>query len=137
MNQLSLFNDRIHKGNESGNRTCSKCKRSLSKKHFSKRGGENYLRTECKSCNKTLSKRRKELREIHGNPPSDYKCPICERTAIECSGEGSNKASAFVIDHCHITDVFRGWLCHKCNRGLGAFNDSVEQLNKAINDLLK
>ncbi|MBG88427.1 MAG: hypothetical protein CMO80_16210, partial [Verrucomicrobiales bacterium] len=34
-------------------------------------------------------------------------------------------------------DVFRGWLCHKCNRGIGAFSDSVEGLQRAINYLRK
>ena len=118
-------------------KTCSKCKQHLPTTNFSKRGGENYLRTECKDCNKYLSKRRKELRAKYGQPPEDYECPICGRTAPEVSGEGSKRAAPFVVDHCHATDVFRGWLCHKCNRGIGAFGDGVEGLQRAINYLRK
>jgi hypothetical protein len=36
------------------------------------------------------------------------------------------------VDHCHKTDKVRGLLCHKCNFAIGLFNDSVENLNKAI-----
>jgi len=36
------------------------------------------------------------------------------------------------LDHCHDTDVFRGWLCHRCNVGIGFLGDTLEGLNKAI-----
>lgn len=43
-----------------------------------------------------------------------------------CSAEG-----ALVWDHCHVSGQFRGWLCNACNRGLGAFRDDPERLERA------
>jgi hypothetical protein len=112
---------------------CSKCALSLPLSAFRKRGGENYLRTECKKCSNKLVKQRMFLRRKYGTPPVDYVCPICSRQKEECMGEGSNSASPWALDHSHDTGEFRSWLCHKCNRGLGAFNDNVFFLKKAIN----
>ena len=39
------------------------------------------------------------------------------------------------MDHDHKTKEFRGWLCHKCNRGLGTFDDNIDMLLRAINYL--
>ena len=37
-----------------------------------------------------------------------------------------------VCDHDHKTEQFRGWICSKCNRGLGAFGDSANLVSKAL-----
>jgi len=36
------------------------------------------------------------------------------------------------LDHCHTTGKIRGFLCQKCNHGLGLFNDSIQALKSAI-----
>ena len=41
------------------------------------------------------------------------------------------------LDHCHITDKFRNYLCGTCNRGLGFFKDKRTLLNEAIKFLNK
>jgi len=46
---------------------------------------------------------------------------------------GCNTSFEFVtpcVDHCHITNDFRGLLCHACNRGIGLLKDSPELLEK-------
>jgi hypothetical protein len=55
----------------------------------------------------------------------DGKCKICRSS--EAGGKGR-----FHVDHDHQTGQFRALLCHKCNTGLGFFNDSPEILHKAI-----
>jgi len=58
-------------------------------------------------------------------------CRICIRPFTE---RGSNN-DAPVIDHCHTTNKIRGLICHRCNKGLGAFEDNVQILYNAISYL--
>ena len=115
-------------------KTCKRCKVEKSLSEYTNASGGNYKRTECRECANRLTKERNALRKIHGMPPENYECPICLRSGEQIAGEGG-AAGSWVIDHDHLTAGFRGWLCHKCNRGLGAFEDSSERLKRAINYL--
>lgn len=55
--------------------------------------------------------------------------------ACDCCGEMTS-GNNLHLDHDHITSAFRGWLCRKCNTGLGTLGDSIEGLERAI-DYLK
>lgn len=48
----------------------------------------------------------------------------------ECCG-GKPLYRGLHVDHCHVTGTFRGWLCGKCNRGIGLLGDSLEIVIKA------
>jgi len=50
-------------------------------------------------------------------------CAICQQT---CS-----TGKRLAVDHCHETNMIRGLLCSKCNRGLGYFKDSLELIERA------
>lgn len=115
-------------------KTCSKCKLELNESNFSPSSGGKYLRPECRRCAAKLSKERKDLKAVHGNAPDDYICPICLKNKDQLQGTGGN-ASVWVIDHDHIANTFRGFLCHNCNRGIGVFQDDIERLKRAINYL--
>jgi hypothetical protein len=117
-------------------KVCSKCKIELPLTEFHRASGGKYLRSECKRCSNELQKERIELKKVYGYPPENYRCPICDRTELECAGEGNKNTPSWVIDHCHKTKKFRGWLCHKCNRGLGTFGDSKNKIINALNYLL-
>jgi hypothetical protein len=53
-----------------------------------------------------------------------------ESAVCECCGASQKKALS--LDHCHETGAFRGWLCSKCNLGIGKLGDSLESLLKAV-----
>ena len=131
MIQRELFDiELLHIDGET--KTCSKCNKRLPLVAFSVSSGANFLRPECKKCNNEMTKVRNELRKIHGMPKKDYECPICKKDESEVAGKGGLRNGAWVLDHCHDTETFRGWLCHSCNRALGGFSDSVDILKKAI-----
>lgn len=48
------------------------------------------------------------------------KCPLCGRRA------------ALVRDHDHVTNKTRGYICGRCNSGIGFLGDTVESLRRAL-----
>lgn len=55
-----------------------------------------------------------------------------EPALCECCGGAPNGRGGLHLDHNHKTGHFRGWLCHKCNVGIGHLGDSVEGLQRAL-----
>lgn len=54
------------------------------------------------------------------------KCPICLKNLSDLK---------IAVDHCHKTGKIRGVLCHRCNRGIGLFEDDSSQLSRAVSYL--
>jgi hypothetical protein len=78
--------------------------------------------------------RRNRLRNKFGITPEDYDrmlasqgggCAICGTTVPRGQGR-------FHVDHDHATGRVRGLLCNNHNVGLGAFDDSIANLQAAI-----
>jgi len=111
---------------------CSKCNQMLPLDAFSPTSGGNYLRPECRQCNYELTKVRNQLRKETPPPPEDHTCHICGKSEEHVRGLGGKRLGPWCLDHCHQTESFRGWLCHRCNRALGGFNDDIETLQRAI-----
>ena len=81
-------------------------------------------RNTCKSCGSELAKVRNRLRKLHPPPPPGI-CPIC-----------LTHTDAWVLDHNHLTDRFRGYICNSCNLGFGKFNDDPAVIKRAYFYLL-
>lgn len=132
-------------------KTCRKCLQEFNYTFFYiDRQKDGYLRLShtCKACRsetqnlykyrsryKMTEEQIKEVRES-----KDLKCEICETPLKNHRNTTENRDSSRVrckdmdlvnIDHCHTTKKFRGFLCHKCNAGLGHFKDRPELLEKA------
>ncbi len=48
--------------------------------------------------------------------------PGCRIPEAECTRR-------LVLDHCHVTGKFRGWLCGACNRAAGLLAESPRRIN--------
>lgn len=61
-----------------------------------------------------------------------YPTPTRERTEhCEMCGGQTTPGRHMALDHCHATNTFRGWLCNRCNLGLGYLGDSKVGLERA------
>ncbi len=89
------------------------------------------IKRKCKSCKSGQKRVVKKLRSENPYPSDDYCCPICKRDMKEISKYGQPMLSKWVLDHCHETNTFRGWLCSNCNTGLGGFKDDKDKVLKA------
>lgn len=68
-----------------------------------------------------------------------YRCAICQRHEDELPRHLGRPTTdgfqvlgrALVVDHCHRTGAVRKLLCHKCNQGIGCFQDNPKALEAA------
>jgi hypothetical protein len=111
-------------------RKCAKCKKVKSVDEFSP------AHYRCKECrredNKTAPKHGMTIEEYTARLASQGgRCAICGRVPEE--------VYRFVIDHDHSCcpglescgKCVRGILCHKCNTGLGMFDDNLSFVSSA------
>lgn len=55
----------------------------------------------------------------------------------ECCGKLPVGGKSIALDHNHKTGGFRGWLCSRCNTGIGSLGDDLAGVTNAINYLRK
>lgn len=111
--------------------TCVECGKLATKRWAERNPGERTRRTrEWQRKNperarlKSLAWRRKK----DGLPIPPYPVPAC---CENCQKPFKGTFHTH-LDHCHKTGKFRGWLCSRCNRGLGYFDDCIEGLQRAV-----
>ena len=112
------FSD-VRKPNSGDTRTCHTCGEEKHKDEFY----NHSLRPGGKSCYciPCQNKHRVDLEKVRKTaplPPEDCEC--CGRTGVK-----------LLLDHCHKTITFRGWICGKCNTGIGSLGDTLEDVENA------
>ena len=141
MTQLDFFGDPIEKVCEDG-LVCIKCDIRQPVTNFQQmsytKTGEAEIKRTCRSCQKGHRQVIAYLRKTNPYPQeASYQCPICQRTIDEVNKYGQKLLGTWVLDHCHDTETFRGWLCGNCNSGLGSLKDSIFRVNNALKYLKK
>jgi hypothetical protein len=125
---INLFGDSY----DEPTKKCSKCKQDLQLHMFGRASGGNYLRGECKKCGREISKSKEKAKSSAYSVPKNHICPICLRAEEAVKNRGGKRSGAWCCDHDHISEKFRGWLCHDCNRGIGVLGEDVDRLKRAI-----
>ncbi|MBM3453526.1 MAG: hypothetical protein FJX80_00085 [Bacteroidetes bacterium] len=103
------------------------CRRCGTKKEIEEfpffSGQQTGRKNTCAECTKELSRLRTKLKN-ENPPPAAGECPIC-----------GTHTETWILDHCHFSNQFRGYICNNCNLALGRFNDDERILKKAIDYL--
>ena len=106
-------------------KVCKTCNQKKMDSEFIKADGKHRAtRNRCKDCSNNQSQIRKKLRE-ENPPPESGECPICQ-----------THTKKWVLDHCHSSMKFRGYICTSCNSGIGLLHDDPAIINRALNYLL-
>jgi len=143
--QLSLFEEEKQKPTqEEDYRKCKSCKEDLPLSMFFvdvKKYGTNgqqtlYYRTSCIPCHRKTTKIMYYLRKENPKPNHNI-CSCCGKAASIIQPGDKQSRSYLVLDHCHDTHKFRGWICQTCNVGLGGLGDNIEGLEKGLKYLRK
>ena len=118
--QLELFEKGVLINPTKEGKICVYCKILKPFKAYPKhRGHKNRLDTRCKACIKKQAKTRRII--LKTAPPKPKLCECC-----------SVDPKKFVMDHCHSTETFRGWLCDHCNLAIGLLGDDIKGVYKAV-----
>jgi hypothetical protein len=80
--------------------------------------GGAYRRAMCKTCTREEERKSRQRHKAAG--PRPHTCECCLRTARLC------------LDHCHTTELIRGWLCSNCNTGIGKLGDNLIGLRRSL-----
>ncbi len=136
--QLELFNEEdVTKKLEDGEETfhCKGCDKHLQSHYFNPSAlalmnpdvGQRQGAGTAVLCKKCSNAYNRGLKQAHRNAPkrpiSPIPCACCNKTI---------EPNHLHFDHDLATLKFRGWLCRRCNGGIGQLGDNIEGLEKAL-----
>jgi hypothetical protein len=79
---------------------------------------EEEKRSKVMLTNLKLDRKAKQRRSVVIDRARPMFCDVCKRRAN------------LVVDHCHKTGIFRGWICNSCNFALGLTHDDPQILRR-------
>ena len=82
--------------------------------------GKLYLNSACKPCHNHRTEVVRRLKKLHPHPGAGTPCQCCGRI------------SKLFLDHCHVTDEFRGWICRLYHTSIGCAGESQEGVQKLL-----
>ena len=143
-------------------KTCNKCGEGKPLTEFGKQSGRPGLRTQCKACRSSYARawelehperskaakdawrlanpdRRRAIkrRHLYGSDGSELMASQDGVCAICSTDLSALQPGRIHLDHCHVSGKVRGWLCVKCNTGLGMYQDNPARLRLAADYLEK
>ena len=130
--QLEFFTEQ-YKVNSSYVRRCTKCNELKDITSFPYReASRKARRKECRECNNESATLLKKLKIENPFPKAkNYKCPCCLKTEKELRERISDRKKTFwVLDHCHTTGKFRGYICDYCNTSIARSFEDPETLRR-------
>lgn len=100
------------------------------------------------------ARRKKKAKEYQKNNPSkawhnryiaktykvtkeQYDAMLAQQGGVCAICKGLPDRTFYCVDHCHKTGKIRGLLCHKCNSGLGMFQENIDNIRSAVSYLEK
>ena len=105
---------------------------------YSKEGIPREIRNDCNSCRKVQSKILKKLKKENPLPNENVECPLCLKTEKEIRGRISGRIKTFwVLDHCHDSGKFRGYICDYCNTSIARSFENPKTLRRQADYLEK
>ena len=104
---------------------CIRCEKIRPIGEFEKKKSERNIRNVCIGCRKRNNKKAAHLKrawlKTNVKPSLGTPCACCKNTKRK-----------LVFDHCHEKNVFRGWICNRCNTAIGQLGDTLEGVMKAV-----
>lgn len=134
MKQVDLFGEVIVEHKDVETLVCYSCEKEQPLDAFQAlvyASGTIEYKRRCKTCSAYQAKLVKVLKRQNPIDHDTHQCEICGTTRDEIK----RGPSYFVLDHCHETETFRGWICSSCNTGIGALGDDPDTVRKALHYL--
>ena len=114
-------------------KVCRICQKEKSLSEFpTHKHHKDNLDSRCRSCIKSHMQTVKNLKQTSPPKPSDNCCQCCGCNLLLCK-----PPRIWCLDHDDKTGKFRGWICNRCNLGIGTLGDTLEDVMNAVRYLSK